>query len=139
MAHFAKVAYLNETRKRRQFGTVMRVIVCEREFLDTFKDDSPGEWIKCSFNTRGGKYYRDDGTLGPDQSKALRGNYPGIGWLYDKKTDAFFPPRPFPSWRIDEANFTWTPPTPMPRDGKWYEWDEKTKAWVDAATIVDED
>jgi len=44
MAHFAKV---NENR-------VVKVLVAEEEFFDTYVDDSPGYWIQCSYNTSGG-------------------------------------------------------------------------------------
>ena len=47
MAHYAKVVD-NE---------VTQVIVAEPEFFDTFVDSSPGTWIKCSYNMRGGVYY----------------------------------------------------------------------------------
>ena len=63
MAHFAKVVN----------GTVTNVIVAEPEFFDTFIDDSPGEWIQTSYNTRYGKHYEPNSdTLSSDQSKALR-------------------------------------------------------------------
>ena len=63
MAHYAKV----------KNGIVETVIVAEAEFFETFVDDSPGEWIQTSYNTRGGVHY-DPATGEPseDQSKALR-------------------------------------------------------------------
>ena len=66
MAHYAKV----------KNGIVETVIVAEAEFFETFVDDSPGEWIQTSYNTRGGVHY-DPATGEPseDQSKALRKNY----------------------------------------------------------------
>ena len=48
MAHYAKV---------RQ-GKVIKVIVAEASFFDTFVDDSPGKWIQTSYNTRGGVHYQ---------------------------------------------------------------------------------
>ena len=47
MSHFAKVVD----------GKVTQVIVAEAEFFTTFVDSSPGSWIQCSYNTRGGKHY----------------------------------------------------------------------------------
>ena len=41
MAHYAKVLD----------GKVINVIVAEKEFFDTFVDDTPGEWIQTSYNT----------------------------------------------------------------------------------------
>ena len=76
MAHFAKVVN----------GIVQNVIVAEPEFFDTFVDSTPGEWIQTSFNTRGGVHYGQDGL--PDDKPALRKNYAGIGYTYDKDRDA---------------------------------------------------
>ena len=121
MAHFAKVVD----------GIVTQVIVAEPEFFETFVDSSPGEWIQTSYNTRGGVHYQPDSyTPSDDQTKALRKNYAGIGYSYDRQRDAFIPPKPFPSWLLDDETCLWNAPTPMPMDGKMYQWDEATTAWV---------
>jgi hypothetical protein len=131
MAHFAKV----------NSGTVKQVIVAEPEFFDTFVDDSPGQWIQCSYNTRGGVHY-DPETGEPDGGTALRYNYPSPGWLYDVEADAFYEPQPFPSWSLDETTYTWICPVDPPTEtnGIGYIWDEdvyqadagdpKTQGWV---------
>ena len=70
MAHYAKV----------KNGIVETVIVAEAEFFETFVDDSPGEWIQTSYNTRGGVHYDPEtGEPSEDQSKALRKNYATYG------------------------------------------------------------
>ena len=97
MGHYAKV--LNTV--------VTEVIVAEASFFDTFVDTSPGAWIQTSYNTRGGIYYiPNTNTPDPDQSKALRANYAGIGYTYDQVNDVFYAPQPYPSWTI--AAPTWT-------------------------------
>jgi hypothetical protein len=122
MAHFAKV----------NNGIVEQVIVAEPEFFDTFVDSSPGQWIQTSYNTRGGKHYDPEtGELSADQTKALRKNYAGVGFTYDKTRDAFIPPKPFNSWLLDEDSCLWEAPVAMPDDGKMYRWDEDTTAWVE--------
>jgi hypothetical protein len=113
MSHYAKV--LN--------GIVQQVIVAEAEFFQTFVDTSPGEWIQTSYNTYGGQH-RNNGT-------PLRKNYAGIGFTYDRTKDAFIPPKPFASWTLNEETCLWDAPTSMPTDGKFYEWDESTKSWVE--------
>ena len=113
MAHYAKVVN----------GTVTRVIVAEAEFFDTFVDDSPGEWIQTSFNTRAGTH-----TLG---GTPLRKNFAAIGGTYDATKDAFIPPKIFESWILDEDKCIWEPPTPEPNDGKDYYWDESLRSWVE--------
>ena len=118
MAHFAKVLD----------GTVTQVIVAEPEFFDKFVDSSPGEWIQTSYNTRGGVHY-DPNTGEADGGVALRKNYAGIGFTYDKDRDAFIPPKPYDSWTLDEASCLWEAPVPMPADNNAYEWNEETQSW----------
>lgn len=122
MAHFAKV----------NSGIVEQVIVAEPEFFDTFVDSSPGEWIQTSYNTRGGVHYNPD-TNQPsaDQSKALRKNYAGIGYTYDRERDAFIPPKPYASWILNEQSCLWEAPVPYPTDDKRYTWDETAGNWVE--------
>jgi hypothetical protein len=60
----------------------------------------------------------------------IRKNYAGIGYTYDADIDAFVPPKPYPSWALDE-NAQWQAPVPMPDDGKMYSWDEETQSWVE--------
>lgn len=124
MSHFAKVLD----------GKVTQVIVAEPEFFETFVDSSPGQWIQTSYNTRGGVHYNPD-TNEPsaDQSKALRGNYAGIGFTYDAQHDVFYAPQPYPSWTLNQSTWLWEAPTPYPQDGKIYRWDEATTSWVEIA------
>jgi hypothetical protein len=122
MSHFAKIVD----------SKVVSVIVAEPEFFDTFVDSSPGTWLQVSYNTRGGVHY-DPATGQPsaDQSKALRGNYPGIGYHHDPVADVFYAPQPYASWVLSPKTFLWEAPVAMPTDGKPYRWDEATKAWVE--------
>lgn len=127
MAHFAKVTD----------GKVVSVIVAEPEFFDTFVDSSPGQWIQTSYNTRGGVHYNPEtGEPSEDQSKALRGNYAGIGYTYDTQRDAFIPPKPFSSWLLNEDTCLWDAPVPYPDDGKQYGWDESVVNWVEVQEQV---
>jgi hypothetical protein len=114
MGHFAKVLD----------GKVTQVIVAEPDFFNTFVDSSPGTWIQTSYNTIGGQHTQG-GT-------PLRGNYAGIGYVYDAKNDVFYAPQPFPSWILNNSTWTWEAPTPMPTDGKRYDWNESSKSWVEA-------
>ena len=121
MGHYAKV----------QNGKVVKVIVAEASFFDKFVDDSPGKWIQTSYNTKGGVHYEPNtNTPSEDQSKALRGNYAGIGYTYDSTHDAFYAPQPYDSWTLNTGSFLWESPTPYPTDGNLYNWDEETTSWV---------
>ena len=127
MGHFAKVSN----------GIVTRVIVAEADFFNNFVDDSPGQWIQTSYNTRGGVHYQPN-TNEPseDQSKALRKNYAGIGYTYDSTRDAFIPPQPFNSWILNEDSCLWNAPVPYPTDGKLYKWNEEILNWEEV--IIEE-
>jgi len=98
MAHWAKV----------NNGVVVEVIVAEPDFFESFVDSSPGQWLETSYNTHGGVYY-DPVTNSPtsDQSKALRKNYAGIGYLYDAELDAFIPPRPGDEYILNPTTCLW--------------------------------
>ena len=91
---------------------------------------------RTSYNTRGGvNYDPETGEPSEDQSKAFRGNYAGIGFTYDEDLDAFIPPKPFDSWTLDEASFSWVAPVPYPEDGEAYTWDEATTSWVGVENV----
>lgn len=127
MSHFVKVLD----------GIVIDGIVAEQEFFNTFVDTSPGKWIQTSYNTRGNVHYGQNGQ--PDGGVALRGNYAGIGFIYDEKNDVFYPPRPKDangllcnSWSCTaETNWLWKPPIDMPQDDKFYKWDESLVSFVE--------
>ena len=89
MAHFAKVVD----------GVVVKVIVAEPEFFETFVDTSPGQWIQTSYNTHGG-VHSEGGT-------PLRKNYAGVGYAYDYEKDAFIPPKPDGDYVLDEETCLW--------------------------------
>jgi hypothetical protein len=125
MSHFAKIVD----------GKVTQVIVAEPEFFDTFVDSSPGQWLQTSYNTRGNVHYApDSNTPSADQSKALRGNYAGLGYTYDPVADVFIAPQPYASWVLSPRTALWEAPVAMPADGKSYAWDEATTSWKELVT-----
>ena len=86
---------------------------------------------RTSYNTRGGIYYDASTNLpSADQTKAFRKNYAGIGYTYDVVRDAFIPPKPYPSWSLNEQTCLWDPPVPMPIDVDVCRWDESSQTWV---------
>ena len=105
MAYYAKV--LN--------GVVTQVIVADAEFMSTFVDETPGQWIETDKNAALGQ--------------GLRKNFAGIGFQYDAQKDAFIPSKPFKSWVLNEEKFFWEAPVAYPDDGKNYKWDEQTTSW----------
>ena len=108
MGHYA---YVND-------GIVTSVIVGPDEgtepdgissWEEYFTAKGKGQAVRTSYNTRGGIHYTD-GEPSEDQSKAFRGNYAGIGFIYDEELDAFIPPEPSEDATLDEATFTWVVP-----------------------------
>jgi len=121
MSHFAEA----------QDGIVQNVIVAEQEFIDSGAVGDSSNWIQTSYNTRGGIHYAPSSNIS-DNGIALRKNYAGIGYTYDSIRNAFYSPQPFPSWLLDDETCQWNAPTPMPDDGKIYNWDESTTSWIEA-------
>lgn len=128
MAHFAKVDANN---------VVTEVIVITQEELNLGLWGDPATFFQTSYNTRGGVYYiPNTNTPDPDQSKAFRKNYAGIGYLWVPNGPAgegFAPPKPYPSWVLDPQTYCWEAPVPMPvpNDPPCYEWNESIINWVE--------
>jgi hypothetical protein len=87
-----------------------------------------------SYNTRGGVHF-DPTTDEPsaDQTKAFRKNFASVGFTYDPDRDAFIPPKPFPSWTLNEDTCLWEAPVPKQEDGFLYTWDEESLVWIKEA------
>ena len=124
MSHFAQIDENN---------VVQQVLVIDQAEIDTGNWGDPATWIQTSYNTRGGVYYTPDtNTPDPDQSKAFRKNYAGIGYTWNGV--GFAPPQPFPSWTKDSFTYWWNAPVPLPAQ-PWpdgvvgYKWDESTLSW----------
>jgi hypothetical protein len=117
MAYFARI----------ENNTVTQVIAAEQDFIDSGFVGDPADWKQTSYNTRAGVHYGADGQ--PDGGVALRGNYAGIGYIYDSENDVFYPPQPYASWTIAGPDWTWTAPVAYPTDGKIYTWNESTTSW----------
>jgi hypothetical protein len=122
MGHFAEID---------ENGVVLRVLVVD----DAHDSDASGQaflaetcglggvWKKTSYNTRLNEH-TNGGT-------PLRGNFAGIGMVYDSELDAFYSPQLFPSWTLNHATFQWDPPVAMPADGKLYNWNEDSLSWIE--------
>ena len=70
--------------------------------------------------------HSDNYILGSSEIQVVNTAYVG-GFVVDEK---FIPPKPYPSWVLDEDTCLWEPPTPYPNDGDMYQWDEATGEWV---------
>ena len=137
MAHFAKLGSNSK---------VIQVLTLDNKDMlnaDGVEDESVGQqylqlhnnwpaqmWIQTSYNTVGGTH-RLGGT-------PLRGNYAGIGYIWDEDNNIFYGKKPYASWVLDVPTATWKSPIgDAPDDltdeekaaGTFYEWNEGTGAW----------
>jgi hypothetical protein len=101
MSYFAKVDQ----------GRVVKVIVAESDFFDTYNDDTPGEWIET---------FRDG---------SERKNFARVGGSYDPIADVFYAEQPFESWTLNTETYLWEAPVAYPDDGELYQWNESTTSW----------
>ena len=118
MAHFANID---------SNGIVTQIIVISNEVERRGQEfinqelKLPGTWVQTSYNTRSGKH--------KNNKSPFRKNYAGIGYTYDAQRDAFIPPKPYPSWILNEDTCQWRAPVSRPLDNKKYVWDENTVNW----------
>ena len=123
MAHYA---FLNENN----VVTEVIVGVDENELIEGL---DPETWYgnlrqqlckRTSFNTSANTHLSG--------GEPFRFNYAGIGYTYDEHWDAFIPPRPFPSWKLDYQRFVWEPPVAVPDriEGFLWRWSEVNKGWI---------
>lgn len=109
MSHFAKI----------ENGVVTQVIVAEQDYIDTLD----GQWLKTSYNT----YHNSH-----PENRPLRGNFAGIGYIYDATNDVFYEQQPYPSWTLNKSIWAWEAPEPDPNvKGQYatHKWNEETKHW----------
>jgi hypothetical protein len=102
-------------------NVVLRVLVGDNndpngdEGYQWLKDNLGGTWIKTSYNNN------------------IRNIYAGVGYSYNPSEDIFVIPQPYPSWTRNGS--LWEAPTPMPTDGKAYNWNEETTSWVEVEAL----
>ena len=105
MSYFACVPKIVDGK-----GIVDDVIAADQEFIDTGLVGDPSTWWQTSYNTRGNVYYiPGTNTPDPDQSKALRANYAGLGYTYDSINDVFYAPDPGEGYVLDQQTWLWVP------------------------------
>ena len=119
MAHYAKVNSNNIVEEVFKFS--------DNDF-PSIELPEGYQWVKTSFNTIGGVHL-DPNTNQPDNGIPFRKNYAGAGYIWDPERDAFYPPKPYASWTLNETSCLWEPPTPRPDNEQDWLWDEDTQSW----------
>jgi hypothetical protein len=122
MAHFAELDNNN---------VVTRVVViANKDVADANGNEVESIGVAFCQNLFGGGNWKQT-----SYNANFRKNYAGIGFTYDANIDAFVPKKPFPSWVLDTNRAVWVAPTPVPNDGKYWQWDESTLSWVEVQSV----
>jgi hypothetical protein len=136
MAHFAKIG-MN--------GKVLQVLTLNNKDMlnaDGIEDETVGQqylerhnnwtaqmWIQTSYNTSNNQH-----KLG---GTPFRGNYAGIGYIWDEDNNMFFPKKPYASWVKHLDSASWKSPigdapelTEEQKNAKsFYSWNEANQTW----------
>ena len=142
MAHFAKLG---------SNGKVIQVLTMDNDKMlnaDGVEDETVGQqwlethnnwpaqmWIQTSYNTSANQH-RNGGT-------PFRGNYAGIGYIWDEDNNIFWPKKPYASWVKDTTTAQWKSPIGdapaltaeqqsqnTAETHKWeYHWNEAGQTW----------
>ena len=154
MAHFAKlgangkviqVLTLNNSDMLNADGVEDESV--GQQYLETHNNWPAQMWIQTSYNTSQNTHSSGD------NSKALRGNYAGIGYTWDEDNQIFWSPSPYASWTKNTSTADWDAPITFPsvtNDGadpvvwQWQiDWNEtayqadNTKGWKGAKQNLD--
>ena len=123
MAHFAQ---LDENNVVTQV-----IVVSNNELLDASGVEREEMGIGFCQRLFGGNWKQTS------YNHNFRKRYAGIGYTYNAELDAFVPPKPFPSWVLNNTEANWEAPVPAPADQgqgdppKYYHWVEETQSWVE--------
>jgi|TARA_B110000285_G_scaffold98013_1_gene111819 hypothetical protein len=111
MAHFAKISETNEvlTVLTLNNSDMLNADGVENEsvgqqYLETHNNWPAQMWIQTSYNTSQNKHNSGD------NSKALRGNYAGIGFTWDENNQIFWSKKPYASWVKNILEARWQSP-----------------------------
>ena len=113
MSYFAKVPTITDGK-----GIVDNVIAIEQSVIDTGAFGDPSMWWQTSYNTHGNVHYGADGQ--PDGGVALRANYAGLGYTFDKTVvqdgviGVFYAPQPGPLYILNTKTYLWELPQTVP-------------------------
>ena len=144
MAHFAKIGdtskvltvlTLDDKDMLNADGVEEEAV--GQKYLEKHNNWPAERWIQTSYNTHGGKHY-DYKTkeLSEDQSKALRGNYAGIGYTWDEDNNLFYEEKPQPTWVLNTTTGLWQSPigdapslSEAEKTTHQYDWNEANQSW----------
>jgi hypothetical protein len=125
MAHFTELDASN---------LVLRVIVVDNTVLE---DESGVEQEQKGIDFCKRLFGADTIWKQTSYNGSFRVRYAGIGFTFDESLDAFIPPKPYPSWVLDQNIADWVAPVIKPgltpdqeAEGMTYIWNEDNQEWV---------
>ena len=101
-----------------------------QQFLEKLHHWPSQMWIQTSYNTSGGTH-----KLG---GTPLRGNYAGLGQIWDEDNNIFYHKKPYASWVLNTTTASWHSPIGDAPDDltdeekaatTYYVWNEDAKSW----------
>ena len=113
MTHFAYV----------ENGIVTKVLVIEQDMVDTGLFGDPSKFVKTDYHTAGNVHAKGN--------EPLRGNYAGVGQIYDAELDVFYPQQPYPSWKLNTTTYLWEAPIAKPVTDNHCFWNEEKQRWIE--------
>ena len=117
MAHFAKLGTGNIVE---QVISINNAVITDVNGVE--QEQLGNDFINKLYNTR-------DVWKQTSYNNNIRKNFAGVGYTYDENRDVFIPPRPYPSWILNETTCQWESPVAYPNDGQKYKWNESTLTW----------
>ena len=137
MAHFAKIgmsskviAVLTLDNKDMLNADGVEDETVGQQYLERHNNWPAPMWIQTSYNTSRGTH-----NLG---GTPLRGNYAGIGYVWDEDNNIFYPKKPYASWVLNTTTASWHSPIgDAPDDltdeektaNTRYAWNEVGQSW----------
>jgi hypothetical protein len=132
MAHFAKISednivlqVLTLDNKDMIDGNGISSELIGQQYLEKHNNWPAHLWIQTSYNTHN-NIHKLNGT-------PFRGNYAGIGYIWDSINQIFYPQKPYSSWNLNIQEARWQSPIgdrPQNDDPKvFYRWNENTQSW----------
>jgi hypothetical protein len=116
MAHFARIGLNNIVTDV--------LVVANRETMDSNGVEHESIGVEFFRGLTGHDTWKQTSYNG-----TIRKNYAGIGYTYDSTRDAFIPPKPYPSWTLNEDTCLWDCPVAMPTEGGSFTWNEQNQSW----------
>ena len=146
MAHFAKIGMngkviqvltLDDKDMKNADGVEHQKV--GQQYLELHNNWPAQMWIQTSYNTSQNTHNSGD------NSKALRGNYAGIGYEWDEDNQIFWSKKPYASWVKNTTTAQWNSPignapaltaeqesqnSSDPDNFHWgYVWNEANQSW----------